>query len=179
MKAMLAISFLLCLTGLVAVMAPCVYAQAEIDPDHFESPNTEPFPPPKPNAESQVADTRYEGRFALPYFVLCSGNRLAPGKYIISLRSDGNVGQAILNLKGQTVRIAGVVHRQTHKRSNSALIVEHKGMIRTLSAIQMAEFDFIFDANQQVGTSSKSKTRRFERLGLTLLPLNRRHGTAG
>ena len=120
--------------GLVAVMAPCVYAQAEIDPDHFESPNSEPLTAPKPNAENQVAEMRYEGRFALPYYVLCRGNRLAPGKYTISLRSDGKVGQAILNLEGRAVRIAGVVHRQAHKRGNSALIVEDKGMIRTLSA---------------------------------------------
>ena len=139
-------------------------AQQEVDPDHFDSPNT---------------DVRYEGRFALPYSVLCSGNRLTPGQYTISLRSDGKVGEAILNRKGRAVGITGVVHRQAHKRVNNALIVEDKGKIRTLSAIQLAELDFVFDPQQQIDSSPKSKPRRFQRLPLTLLAPKRRQGMPG
>ena len=179
MKAMLIVGFLPCLTVLVALTAPCVSAQSEIDPDHFESPNTEPFSLSKPNADSQVAEMRYEGRFALPYSVLYSGNKLAPGKYTISLRSDGKVGQATLSLRGQTVAIAGVVQRHSHKRNSNTLIVEAKGKIRTLSAIQVAEFDFVFDTYRQTDSLSNSKPRHFEKLPLILLPPTRRHGTAG
>ena len=177
MKVLSAIRILLCLMGLVALRGSGAYAQSEIDPDHFDSPNTEPFRPPKPNADSRVAETRYEGRFALPYSVVCSGNRLAPGRYTISLRSDGRVGHAILNLKGHAVGIAGLVYRQAHKQN--VLIVEDKGKIRTLSAIQIAELDFVFDSNHQIGSLSKSKPRRLERLPLTLLAPKKRSGTAG
>lgn len=172
------IGLLFCFTGLVALGGSCAYAQSEIDPDHFESLNTEPFSQPKPNANSQVAETRYEGRFALPYPLLCGGNRLAPGTYTISLRSDGKVGQAILNLKGQAIGIAGVVHQQAHKRDNNALIVERKGKIRTLSFIHVAGSDFIFDPIRQIEISAKSKMERFERLPLMLLAPKMGHGSA-
>lgn len=179
MKAILIVCLLPCLTVLIALTAPCVCAQSEIDPDQFESPNTEPFSLAKPSADSQVAEMRYEGRFALPYSVLCSGNQLAPGKYTLSLRSNGKVGQATLSLKGQTVGIADVVQRQSHKRGSNTPIVEAKGKIRTLSAIQVAEFDFVFDPYRQTDSLSKSKPGYFEKLPLTLLPPTRRHGTAG
>jgi hypothetical protein len=173
-----AIRSLLFLMALVVLWGSGAYAQSEVDPDHFESPNKKPFPQPKPHADSQE-EMRYEGRFALPYSLLCGGNRLAPGKYSISLRSDGKVAQALLRLRGQGLTISGVAQKQSHKRTNNALIVENKGKVRTLSIIQMAEFDFIIDPDYQVDTSSKCKTRRFERLPLTLLSPNSRHGTTG
>ncbi|HEY6386633.1 MAG TPA: hypothetical protein VIX91_13225 [Candidatus Acidoferrum sp.] len=178
MKTPPVIRILSCMLGLFALGASGAYAQSEIDPDHFDSPNTEPFPQRKPYAESKVAETRFEGRFALPYSVLCSGNRLAPGKYTISLRSDGKAAQAILNGKGQNVGIVGVVHRQAYKRGNNALVVENQGKTRTLSVIEVTELDFIFDASEQIGSSPKNRTRRFERLPLTLLAPKRRRGAA-
>ena len=60
-------------------------AQAEIDPDHFDSANTEPV-------RQLVRVIRYDDTFSLPYSVRCNGKQLAPGKYSISLRSDGKVG---------------------------------------------------------------------------------------
>lgn len=179
MKTPLVIRVLPCMLGLFALGASGAYAQSEIDPDHFESPNTEPFSQQKPNAASQPAETRYEGRFALPYSVMCSGNKLVAGKYTISLRSDGKAGQATLSLKGQTIGIYLVVHKQAHQRGNNALIVEDRGKTRTLSVIQVAEFDFIFDSSLQTDSRSKSKPKRFERLPLTLSVPKRRHGTAG
>jgi hypothetical protein len=179
MKAILIIGFLCCLTGSVALTAPCAYAQSEIDPDHFESPNTEPFTQPKPDAGSQVTEIRYEGRLVLPYSLMCSGNRLFPGEYSISLRSDGKVGQAILILKGQAIGIAGIVHRQVHKSGNDAAVVVDQGKIRTLTAIRVAELEFIFDPGNQIDTLSKGKPRRSERLPLTLSAPKKRRGTAG
>jgi len=92
------------LAGLAAgivLAAPSARAQAEIDPDHFDSPNMVPFdrPQTKANSEAAVATFRYEGRFNLPYTVHCNGKSLRPGRYSISLRADGKVGQATLNQK--------------------------------------------------------------------------------
>src|SRR5438309_8431567 len=98
------------LAGLAAgivLAAPSARAQAEIDPDHFDSPNMVPFdrPQTKANSEAAVATFRYEGRFNLPYTVHCNGKSLRPGRYSISLRADGKVGQATLNQKDQTIGI--------------------------------------------------------------------------
>jgi hypothetical protein len=41
------------------------YAQFEIDPDHFDSLNTEPIPQPRP-ADSRVAEFRRDGASSLP-----------------------------------------------------------------------------------------------------------------
>ena len=179
MKIPLVIRTLSCMLGLLTLGASCAYAQSEIDPDHFDSPNTEPFRQPKPKGDGQVAETKYERRFELPYSVLCGGKKLAPGKYTLSLRSDGKVARAILDLMGQAIEIAGVVQSQARKPMNSALIVEGKGEIRTLSAIQVTEFDFIFGPNHQTDSSQKRKPALFERLPITLSAPKRRHGAAG
>jgi hypothetical protein len=46
------------LAMLVALGGPAAYAQAEIDPDHFDSPNTEPIPRPR-TADSKAKGNRY------------------------------------------------------------------------------------------------------------------------
>ena len=79
------------LAGLIALSAlggPPSCAQSEIDPDHFESPNVEPFEKAKSNANSEAMTLRYEGKFSLPYEVQCNGRRLPPGRYSVSVRSD-------------------------------------------------------------------------------------------
>lgn len=98
--------------------------------------------------------------------MLCSGKKLAPGEYTISLRSDGKVGQATLSLNGKAIGIAAVVHKQAHRHDDHALILEDKGKIRTLSVIHVAELDFIFDANHKSDSLSKSKPKRLQRLPL-------------
>ena len=102
------------LTSLMALGGAGAYAQAEIDPDHFDSPNTEPFD--QPMTQSQAHATRYDGNFSLPYAVQCRGKQLAPGKYPLLLRgreqrqssnaipSDGKVGHGVLKSKSQLHR---------------------------------------------------------------------------
>ena len=96
------------LTLLMALGGAGAYAQAEIDQDHFDSLNTEPFGQPK--SQSQEHATRYDGNFSLPYAVQCSGRQLAPGKYSVSLRSDGKVGHEVLKSKSQSIEVTSVVH---------------------------------------------------------------------
>jgi hypothetical protein len=102
------------LTLLMALGSAGAYAQAEIDQGHFDSPNTEPFDPPK--TQSQAHATRYDGNFSLPYAVQCSGKQLAPGKYSVSLRSDGKVDHGVLKSKSQFIEITSVVHLQGSKQ---------------------------------------------------------------
>lgn len=87
------------LLGSVMLGPSRAYAQAEIDPDHFDSPNAQPIP-------QLVRMIRYDSTFSLPYSVLCNGKKLAPGKYSISLYFDGKVGRATQNQKNHAIEIA-------------------------------------------------------------------------
>ena len=156
--------------GLVAsaiLGASCAQAQSEIDPDHFDSPNTEPIPQPKAPDSTRIDTIRYEGQFTLPHEVRCNGISLRPGKYSVSLRSNGKVGQVTLNRNGHATEIAGIVQKQAAKRRNE-LIVEHNGKGRALSVIRVSGFDFVFDAKHSVDPSSDSKSARVEKVVLTM-----------
>jgi hypothetical protein len=118
------------LTALSALGGPPSCAQSEIDPDPFESPSVEPFEKANSNANSEAMTLRYEGKFSLPYEVQCNGKRLPPGRYSVSVRSDGAVGQATLNQKGETVGILGIVQKQARTRGSDALIVKFRGKVR-------------------------------------------------
>jgi hypothetical protein len=56
MKAARIMRLLVVLAGFAALATPIVYAQSEVDPDHFDSPNTEPFPQRK-TKEGDAAET--------------------------------------------------------------------------------------------------------------------------
>jgi hypothetical protein len=132
------------LTLLMALRGAGAYAQAEIDQDHFDSPNTEPFDQPK--TQSQAHATRYDGHFSLPYAVQCSGKQLALGKYSVSHRSDGKVDHGVLRSISQFTEITSVVHPQGSKRGAAdAVVVGSNGKVRTPSAIQIAGVNFVFD----------------------------------
>jgi hypothetical protein len=155
------------LSGLIALGAPPARAQSEIDPDHFEGPNTEPVGKVRADTSSNVGTIRYDGKVRLAHTVECNGKSLRPGRYSVSLRSDGKVAHATLNRDGRTIGIAGVVHRQAHRQENDALVVELKGTTRRLSAIQVAKLDFVLDPEPQIKNSTRSQPGRLERLPLT------------
>lgn len=160
------------LTLLIALGGAGAYAQQEIDPDHFDSPS--PEPPDQPKTErNQVGASRYDGNFSLPYAVQCSGQKLAPGKYSVSLRSDGKVGHGVLKSKSQFIEITSVVHPQGSKREADVVVVGSKGKVRALSAIQVAGVNFVFDPIFKVDTSSSSKKMHVETLPLTLMAFKR------
>jgi hypothetical protein len=112
------------------------HAQAEIDPDHFDSPNAQSIP--------QLVKL-LDGTFSLPYSVLCNGKKLAPGKYSISFRFDGKVGQAILNHEGHTIEIAPVVQSKARKQRDEVVVVENNQTGRTLSVVRVSGFNLVFD----------------------------------
>jgi hypothetical protein len=157
--------------GLVAAAilgASCAQAQSEIDPDHFHSPNTEPIPQTKAPANTRIDTIRYEGQFTLPHEVLGNGISLHPGKYSVSLRSNGKAGQATLNHKGHATEIAGIVQTQAAKRRNE-VIVENNGKGRALSVIRVSGFDFVFDLKHSVDPAPDRKGARVEKVLLTMI----------
>ena len=150
------------LSGLLPLWAPPARAQFEIDPDHFESPNVEPFDKVKTHARSDVGKISYDGKFRLAYTVVCNGKSWRPGRYSVSLRYDRKVASATLNQDRQTIRIGGVVLRQAHSQGNDAVLVERKGTTRRLSAIQVAKLP-----EQQIENPTYGEPWRLERLPLT------------
>ena len=155
------------LSGLIALGSPPARAQFEIEPDHFEAPNTEPFGKVKTDPSSNVGTIRYDGKFRLAHTVQCNGKSLRPGRYSVSLRYDGKVARATLNRDGQTIGIGGVVHKHAHRQGNDALLVELQGTTRRLSAIQVAKLDFVLDPEPQIKNATHGEAGRLERLPLT------------
>jgi len=168
-KTVSVIRLLVVLTGFVPFATPRGYAQSEVDPDHFGSPNTEPIPQSKAKAgvAAEMGKVRFAGKFTLPYTVQCAGKRLPPGTYSLSLHSDGKTGRALLNQQSQTIEIAGVVRVPADNRARNALFVECIGKTHRLSAIHVAELDLVFDPNRQAEPGPNGKPTRIERLPLT------------
>ena len=67
------------LSGLVALGAPAARAQSEIDPDHFELSNVEPFDKAQHSASSAATPTRFDGKVRLAYIVHGNSTRLRAG----------------------------------------------------------------------------------------------------
>jgi hypothetical protein len=133
------------------------YGQAEVDPDHFDSP-------------SDVARTekaRFDGKVTIPYSVTCNGKRLQPGRYTVSLRSDRKTGRATLNQNGQTIEIAGAMRLSADPHAGNTVLVECIGKAHRLAAIHVEEMELVFDSGPQVDRTFDGKQRRTEKLLLT------------
>src|SRR5260370_39405837 len=102
------------LAGFAALATPRGYGQSEVAPDHFDSPNTEPFRQTK-TKEGDAAETgkvHFDGKVTLPYSLICAGKRLLPGLYTVSLRSDGKTARSPSGFGGMRH-----LHRDVHYHS--------------------------------------------------------------
>jgi hypothetical protein len=168
MKVNSIVGILACCVGLAALGGPCARAQTEIDPDHFELSNVEPFERIKIDTRTETRAMHYDGKFTLPYTVQCSGKSLSPGRYSVSLHSEGKIGQATLKRRDRAITVPGVVQKAAHKYGTDTLVVvELNGSARRLSAIQVAELDLLFEPVLAMEAASDRRPRRFEKLPLT------------
>jgi hypothetical protein len=109
------------------------HAQFEIDPDHFETTDT-------PTTKAQM---HYEGKVTLPYAVLCDGRSLPPGKYSVSLDSDGRTGQLTMLRGGRAFRMQGIAQKQDHPARNSLVVARDMGLPH-LSLVHVYSMDLKF-----------------------------------
>jgi hypothetical protein len=156
--------YLIGLAVLVALGGSRAYAQFEVDPDHYETREPEPFQS-KTNVLGQ-AKIHYEGNFTVPYTLQCNGRSLPPGRYSVSLDSDERTTQVTLNRKGQMLKLQGIARRQSRYRRPAALVVTRDGGLHQLSVIHVAQLDLVFDASLE--HPSDGKPRKFERVALIL-----------
>lgn len=140
------------------------YSQAEIDPDHFDSPSAQPIP-------QRIRLLRYDGIFSLPYSVRCRGNKLAPGKYSISLRFDGQVSRATLNQQNHAIEIAHVVPTDAPKQRDEVVVVENDQTGRSLSLVRVSGFDFVFDPEHPAGAPG-GRPKRTKKVPLKVIVRN-------
>jgi len=72
----------------IAVTPALCRAQAEIDPDHFDSPNTVAMD--AKSATSNQEPSQAYGSFFLPFDVRCAGVVLKSGQYSLSIQQSGS-----------------------------------------------------------------------------------------
>lgn len=153
------------LAVMVSLAGPHAYAQFEIAPDHFEAREPD-LQPSKANTLSQSAKIQYVGDVTLPYTLQCNDRTLPPGKYSVSLHSDGRTARVTLNRKGAAVTLQGVAHRQNRYRGGEALVMERNGGQYRLSAIHLAQLDLVFNTHPE--HQSDGTPRNSEKVALIL-----------
>jgi hypothetical protein len=100
--------------GLATLGIPRAYAQAEIDPDHFELSNTEAFQAPHASMNQQATQLRYDGSAALGH-ADCVADKLLQSKCAGTAKSDGKTATLSAKRDGQTPRIGRDAQGQTKK----------------------------------------------------------------
>jgi len=136
-----------CLIGLavfVGLENPRAYAQAEVDPDHYETRDPEPLPQANTNAPSPVDKIHYAGNFVLPYRLQCNRSSLPPGKYSIAVESEGGTVNVTVSRKGHSTKIEVITKRKRPNHRRSILVVERNGSNHQLSVIQVAQSALLF-----------------------------------
>jgi hypothetical protein len=115
-------------------------AQAEINPDHFESVGTAAALEHK--ASSNANPSRAYGSFFLPYDVSCAGATLTRGYYSLSVRQSGRQDVVRLTPVANGVRAQAIEVTATPRLSPGApngLLVGRVNQRRTLTAIRLGQ----------------------------------------
>ena len=135
----LAVGFL----GMLVKPGTC-RAQAEIDPDHYETPNADALRAhilKTVPARANVRGDSFRGRFVLPCDIRYGGVILKRGFYAISINSLGkqNLVTFIPKGSGVKVQIRARVSAESNVQGPSSLVLEHAGKQFRLTEIRLHE----------------------------------------
>ena len=129
---------------LVALKPGTCRAQAEIDPDHYETPSADALrahilktvPP-----SAKVSGDSFRGRFVLPCDIRYAGVILERGSYSISIHSLGkqNLVTFIPDGSGVKVQIRARVSAESNVQDRSSLVLAHAGKQFRLTEIRLHE----------------------------------------
>jgi hypothetical protein len=161
------IAYFIGLAVLITVGSTRAYAQFEVDPDHYDNRDTEPPPRSNTNAPGQAAKIHYEGNFVLPYSLQCNRGSLPPGKYLITVDSEGRTARVTLNREGHSVRIQGIAQRRNQNHRGNVLVVERNRAGHQLSLIQVAQLDLVFSPALGTQRAAEGKASKLEELPLS------------
>lgn len=114
-------------------------AQAEVAPDHYNETGIEPVTLPGNVIPANRKAENVRGSFILPFDVKCAGFTLSPGKYSLLVRELGKGGIVTLVPQGSPTRIQVRMKFRSGADGRSALLLQHNGQQRTLTAISLKE----------------------------------------
>ena len=83
-------------------------AQAEIDPDHYDTVDGGPLPQASPAIAVGQKVGNFRGTFTLPFHVDYVGLTLSPGSYSLSVRSVGKEWIVTLAPDGNRIKIRAI-----------------------------------------------------------------------
>jgi hypothetical protein len=141
-KTAFAISFL----GILAILMPTTCrAQAEIDPDHYDTPidDTKARVVVKPSsANTKRSRENFRGKFFLPFDVAYAGIILPRGSYSVRGPSLSGSNSVTFIPDGSAVRIQAIptqLLRPSDVEGRNCLVLERTGAQRTLIAVRLEE----------------------------------------
>jgi hypothetical protein len=153
--------------GLLGVLVtfmptPC-RAQAEIDPDHYDTPSVGAATTNSPSAAKQrpsLIGKDFRGRFALPVDVNYGGVVLARGSYSISIHSRGkqNLVTFTSDRTGLKVQIRAQVSAESSAEGPSTLVLERASKQFQLTAIALNEPSMTLDLRARHRNDARWKT---------------------
>jgi len=123
--------------GFACLLPATVHAQAEVAPDQYEFSHTEITS--APSAKETKAD--FAGKFLLPYNVKCSGRNLRPGRYLISVKSEGTSRVITIHGERANVNIPARLVPANQGATGSTLIVRRSGQGRQLEGVYVEQLN--------------------------------------
>lgn len=113
------------------------WAQAEIDPDHLDSPELASTAE-RLAAANQMAGT-FEGRFVLAREINCAGTTLTPGTYSLVVRPQGSWSVLTFTPNGTAASVQVRVKSPSSAGRPVALLLERTGQQSVLTSIRLQE----------------------------------------
>lgn len=92
-------------------------AQAETGADEYKTPAS--------TTEAAAVKPSFQGSFSLAYPVGCGGNKLDPGKYTLSMKTEGMHKTVTIHREGSDVVLAVLSVSQIPASGQNALLVRH------------------------------------------------------
>jgi len=141
----------------ISVAPALCRAQAEVDPDHFDSPNTAATV--AKSATSNRNSSQAYGNFFLPFEVSCAGVKLAPGYYSLSIRQLGSrdvvrLTRIVNGTRPQALEVTTTP--QLGAQGPSRLVVDNVNQRRTLTAISLQQGVTLFLKHGTEGGTSRN-----------------------
>ena len=145
---------------LVMTLAPALgWAQAEINPDHFDNSENEQVSRVRTIPMANQAVGSFHGRFTLLYQVTYAGLTLSPGTYSLSIQSRGSWVLITLIPQGTAARIQTRAKSPSGASRPTALVLERSGQQRTLTSISLQKPGMVLHLQ---GAQSRTATAESE-----------------
>lgn len=131
-------------------------AQAEVDPDHFDSPSN--VSTVAKRATSNRNPSQAHGGFFLPFDVACVGVKLTPGQYSVSIQQSGKRDvvrfvRIVNGVRAQALEVTAMP--RLNAEGPGGLVIDRINQRRTLTAIslQQPRMTLFLQAGKETGIS--------------------------